>query len=85
MFLCFKDGGLRGEYWDNIWFVDSTSKTQIDSEINFQWGTGAITTYGTDYVSIRWTGKVLAPYTEEYTFYLKADVRMLFYYFYVSF
>ena len=51
-------GGLRGKYYDNIWFLDDPVINRIDSTINFQWGTGALTTYGVDYVSIRWEGKV---------------------------
>ena len=46
---------------------------RVDPTVNFDWGTGALTTYGRDYVSIRWSGKVVATTTEEYTFYLEAD------------
>jgi PA14 domain/Filamin/ABP280 repeat len=42
-------------------------------QINFNWGTGAITPYGRDYVSARWTGKLLAPATETYTISGSAD------------
>ena len=58
--------------------VDSAVKTQIDSEINFNWGTSAITRCGTDYVSIRWEGKIKPPYNETYTFYIYADVCFFF-------
>lgn len=41
--------------------------------MNFNWGTGAITPYGRDYVSARWQGKLLAPASENFTLYIKAD------------
>lgn len=65
--------GIKAEYWDNIWFVDSPVITRTEAEINFQWGTGAITTYGIDYVSARYRAKIKPPYDEQYTFYIKAD------------
>ena len=46
---------------------------RIDSEINFNWGTGLITNDAADFVSIRWFGNILAPTTEEFTFILHAD------------
>lgn len=42
-------------------------------QVKFNWGTGAITPYGRDYVSARWHGKLLAPSTEAFTLYVKAD------------
>lgn len=41
--------------------------------MKFNWGTGAITPYGRDYISARWTGKLLSHSTETYTVYLRAD------------
>ena len=70
----FSAGGLYGEYYDNIWFVGTPTKTQIDPQIDFHWGTDAITTYGLDYVSIRWWGKIKPPYSENFTFYIQGDV-----------
>jgi len=68
------NGGLFGRYWDNIWFTGTEAFDEIASEINFQWGSdAAITTYGTDYISARWEGKILPPYNETYKFYLFAD------------
>lgn len=54
-------GGLRGKYYDNIWFLDDPVIERVDATINFQWGVGALTTYGVDYVSVRWEGKVRLP------------------------
>eukprot|EP00484_Ammonia_sp_Unknown_P018911 CAMPEP_0197023788 /NCGR_PEP_ID=MMETSP1384-20130603/4422_1 /TAXON_ID=29189 /ORGANISM="Ammonia sp." /LENGTH=1466 /DNA_ID=CAMNT_0042452053 /DNA_START=42 /DNA_END=4442 /DNA_ORIENTATION=+ len=68
------NGGLYGRYWDNIWFTGTESYSEIASEINKHWGTDTpITQYGTDYISVRWEGKILAPYNETYKFYLYAD------------
>lgn len=41
--------------------------------MKFDWGTGAITPYGRDYVSAQWHGKLLAPSSDTFTLYLKAD------------
>lgn len=53
--------------------------SRIDTEINFDWGTGLITNDVADFVSIRWWGKVLATATEEYTFIIHADDGVRFY------
>ncbi|CEP02182.1 hypothetical protein PBRA_002447 [Plasmodiophora brassicae] len=57
-------GGLRGQYYDNMWFLNNPTVTRIDSTINFQWGTGPITTYGVDYVSVRWQGRLRPSYNQ---------------------
>ena len=66
-------GGLHADYFDNQWLLDSPVIERIDPTINFDWGTGVLTNYGRDYVSVRWTGKVLPSTTEEYTLYAYAD------------
>ena len=66
-------GGLEGLYYDNQWFYGQPSIDRIDSQISFDWGTGLITQISSDYVSIRWAGKFMAPKGELTTFYLKAD------------
>jgi len=68
------NGGLYMRYWDNIWFIGNESKSEISSEINYHFGVNApITDYGSDYISIRWDGKIKPPYNETYTFYLYSD------------
>lgn len=42
-------------------------------QVKFNWGTGAITPYGRDYVSARWQGKLLSPSSETFKLYLRAD------------
>lgn len=54
-----KSGGLHAKYYDNIWLVGTIEKEEIDYVINHEWGTGALTTYGQDYISIQWYGKVM--------------------------
>lgn len=43
------------------------------TQVKFDWGSGAITTYGRDHISVRWRGKLRAPSTETFTIYLRAD------------
>jgi len=67
-------GGLRGDYWDNIWHSGAVDTSKLSSTINLEWGkTALITTYAGDFVSGIWQGFVKASYTETYTFYAWAD------------
>ena len=66
-------GGLLGTYYDNVWFLNTPTFTRVDPMINFNWAGGPITTYGSDYVSVRWQGKVRPDYTEPFVFYINAD------------
>ncbi len=62
--------GLKGEYFNSTNFTNP-AMTRIDSNVSFtEWSAGvhyAIT--GTAY-SVRWTGKIMAQFSESYTFYL---------------
>ncbi|CAM6003542.1 unnamed protein product, partial [Sphagnum balticum] len=66
-------GGLLGQYYDNQWFYGQSSIDRIDTQLNFDWSTGFITLISNDFVSIRWSGKIMVPKTESFTFYLSAD------------
>lgn len=66
-------GGLSAQYFDNQWLLGDPTVERIDSSVNFNWGHGVITPYGRDYVSVRWSGKVLAEFDETYTFFVRAD------------
>jgi len=68
-----QSGGLDAKYYDNQWLLDTPVIERTDATINFDWGTGPITTYGRDYVSARWWGKVKPLTTEDYTFYASGD------------
>jgi len=65
--------GLVGQYFDNANFT-GTVRTRTDTKIDFNWRTWEpIGGMGADTFSVRWTGKVLAKYTETYRFYTAAD------------
>ncbi|MEI7955306.1 MAG: DUF6288 domain-containing protein, partial [Verrucomicrobiota bacterium] len=59
--------GLTGTYYDNVDFT-SLKKTQVDSAVNFDWGTTPPTGLSAGTYSVRWTGLVLAPETGTYRF-----------------
>lgn len=65
--------GLKAFYYDNADFT-GTVATQDVSTLNQNWNTGAPATgFGTDTWSGRWIGKVKAPSSGPYTFYLNTD------------
>ncbi len=67
-------GGLKGYYYtDNYLSDERLNIIRTDAVVNFTWGEGAITTFGRDYVSVRWEGYVMPAHSETYTFWLDAD------------
>ena len=67
-------GGLRGDYYDNVWWQDPPKVTQIDENVNFNWGTDYIINGNlNNHISIRWSGAILCPETEEFTFTVSTD------------
>ncbi|KAL7553689.1 hypothetical protein ACHAWF_017014 [Thalassiosira exigua] len=67
-------GGLKGSYYtDNFLSNDRLDLVRTDAVVNFTWGTGAVTTFGRDFVSIRWEGYVQPIFSELYTFWLDID------------
>ncbi|KAJ0394774.1 hypothetical protein ATCC90586_000434 [Pythium insidiosum] len=65
-------GGLEALYFDNYWLQDAPVLHRVDAVLSFDWGTGAITALGRDYVSIRWFGKLAAPFDDDYVFYVQS-------------
>lgn len=65
--------GLTGAYYDKTDF--RTHKfTRIDPIVNFAWGTGSpARSIKPDSFSVRWTGRVVATKSENYTFYTTTD------------
>lgn len=65
--------GLNVTYWNNTDFT-GTAFYSRDVNLNFDWQYNSPAT-GIDPTtwSARWTGKILAPKTETYTFYVKGD------------
>lgn len=71
-------GGLLGEYFGDAFLGHGTggasALVRVDARVHFDWGAGPLSgAGGADYVSVRWTGRVLAPHTEVFTFHLDAD------------
>lgn len=68
-----KSGGLTGQYFENVWFFYTPVKTTVNPTIDLDWGLGAVTDAGMDYVSVRWQGKVKPLFAETHTFYISSD------------
>ena len=62
--------GLAAEYFNNKTLTAPTVLTRTDATVNFDWASGspAPGTVTVDNFSVRWTGKVEAPVTGDYTF-----------------
>jgi hypothetical protein len=71
--LLTKVGGFYGEYFNNAFLDGVPTQTKVDTDLNFDWGTDLLTPEAADFVSIRWYGKIRAPYTEEFTFIASGD------------
>jgi len=65
--------GLTGEYFNNRWLHDTAYSTQVDAELDIDFGEGLITQTAKDFISIRWTGYVKPLYAETYTFSIESD------------
>ncbi len=67
-------GGLKGYYFtDDYLSSGRLDNTRIDAVVNFTWGEGAVTTFGRDFVSVRWEGYVRSLHSEAFTFWLDVD------------
>ncbi|KAF4031960.1 Fibronectin type III domain [Phytophthora infestans] len=66
-------GGLFALYFDNFWLQDEPAIVRVDPQLNFDWGQGAISNYGRDYISIRWFGKLSVPTTDTYVLYVSSS------------
>mmetsp|Transcript_34887 Transcript_34887/g.82189 ORF Transcript_34887/g.82189 Transcript_34887/m.82189 type:complete len:5981 (-) Transcript_34887:63-18005(-) len=74
-------GGLMGEYFNNMWLLGDPAIENVDMEIDFSWGTGAIAPpdsssdviTGSDYMSVRWSGLFKPELSEVYTFFTDVD------------
>jgi len=65
--------GLQGDYYNTVDLSGAINFTRTDATVNFNWPTSPGGTVGKDYFSVRWTGQVLAQYSETYTFYTQSD------------
>lgn len=67
-------GGLRGYYYtDNYLTEDLLDIVRTDAVVNFTLGTGPVTPFGRDFVSVRWEGYVMPAISETFTFWLDVD------------
>ena len=65
--------GLTGDYFNGVNF-NAPVKTRLDAAIHFDWGFGAPAAgVNVDQFSVRWHGKIVPRYSENYTFYLNSD------------
>lgn len=66
--------GLLASYFTNNALSGSPYVQQMDSDVNYSWGSGSpMTGMGTDNFSVRWSGYVTAPTTGTYTFAVTSD------------
>jgi hypothetical protein len=66
-------GGLKGEYFDNEDFTKPVM-TRIDPRVDFTWGLGSPhPSMGSDYFSVRWTGRVEPESSGTWSFHVVSD------------
>jgi len=67
-------GGLLGQYYDNVWFLEPFINEKVDYKIDFKWEENAnIINNLNDFISIRWIGALLSPETNLFTFSISSD------------
>lgn len=66
-------GGLHGHYYTNAWMAETPVVSRIDRHVNFTWGNGPVFPGASDYISVRWSGRLKPKSTEDVTFYVTAD------------
>ncbi len=65
--------GLTADYYDNMDFT-AFRLSRTDATLNFNWGTASPDpSLGPETFSVRWTGEVEAPTSENYTFITESD------------
>ncbi|MHB1156682.1 MAG: PA14 domain-containing protein [Phycisphaerales bacterium] len=77
----FTDAGIVGEYFANTTLSGSPAFTRKEVRVEFDWGGGApggstspgYADVGADYFSARWTGRIIAAFSEQYTFQTQSD------------
>ena len=67
------NAGLQGAYYDTIDFGGSPI-VRTDPTVDFDWATGSpLAGIGPDTFSVRWTGRVQAPFSGTFTFHTESD------------
>jgi len=72
-FTTFSGGGLKAEYFSNMTLSGEPAVTQIEDQIDHDWGEGAIVGPLTDGVSARWTADLEIAIADTYTFITTSD------------
>ncbi|WP_309119131.1 PA14 domain-containing protein [Paenibacillus sp.] len=68
--------GLQAQYYNDIGFTDLAT-TRTDAAVDFAWGAGSpAPSVDPDTYSVRWEGRVKAPFTGMYTFYTESVGRV---------
>jgi beta-glucosidase len=68
-----KKSGLKAEYFDNSKLEGTPVLVKTDPNIDFDWKEGAPDKFDNDKFSIRWSGKLKAPYSGMFTFGVHSD------------
>ncbi|DAZ99199.1 TPA: hypothetical protein N0F65_008232 [Lagenidium giganteum] len=66
-------GGLRGDYYSDMWFSSMPAVSRIDRHVNFTWGQGPIFPGANDNLAVRWSGRVKPKQPGDITFFVSAD------------
>ena len=69
----YRPAGLTAQYFEDLELMTAAKLTRIDPEVNFDWGRGSPDPAVPESFSARWTGFVLVPTTDLYTFYTDSD------------
>jgi hypothetical protein len=75
-----RSGGAYSEWFDNLLMDGTPALSRIDSEIDFDWGTGPIIDTRASFVYSRFYTKIKAPYTEDYSFVVDGDSGFRFFF-----
>jgi hypothetical protein len=65
--------GLDAAYYENVLLRPPAAVRRVDSIIDFNWIEGPITPNASDFVSVRWTGKIRTSWSIVHTFFVQAD------------
>lgn len=78
--VLMRQGGLWAEYFNNAFLDGVPAMTRVENFLDYDWGENLITEEAGDFVSIHWYGKLLAPYSEDYTLIFSGDDGFRFYF-----
>nr|WP_233181967.1 PA14 domain-containing protein [Paenibacillus sonchi] len=68
------DNGLQGEYFSNMQLSGAPAVVRTDAVLDFNWRLGSPdAAIGTDFFSVRWSGKIKPLYSETYQIYTTSD------------